>query len=137
MNRITGLFFLILLTSPIARSIDKTEMLTPEQFQNYKLDCNGVTFETFTIAEKRALLTDSLAKIAVTFSAKNTLAEERHFSVMLVGSSEDGILWSMNMNPLMSTLNANATYLVSETTYISPGTLKKTTKLWMRVIGDM
>lgn len=119
-----------------AFSMDKTYMLTVQQFEDFAIESNGVKLNNFSIAEKSAFLTNAMSNIEVSFSARNKGDTARHFAVMLVGLDEKQILWSLALEPLMSTLAEKTTDNVEGSIYVSPGTMRKTTKIWVRAIGD-
>lgn len=119
-----------------AFSMDKTYILTVQQLEDFAIESNGVRLNNFSISEKRAFMTNAMSNIEVSFSARNRGETSRHFAVMLVGMDEKGILWSLSLEPLMSTLAEKATENVEGSIYVFPGTLRKTTKIWVRAIGD-
>ena len=128
---------LFLLTLSTAFAIDKTQTLTKSQFEEFSVQSNGVTLNNFGIAQKKAWLSDEMTNIEVSFSARNKTNSPRHFVVMLVGTDVSGkILWSLALEPLMSTLAESTTTTVEKSIYCVPGTLDITNKIWVRVVGD-
>ena len=128
--------FLMLVPS-IASAIDTTHTLTKAQFRLMTIQRNGITLNEFTIAEKKALLSEKMTNIEVAFSARNETDSHRHFAFMLAGLDKSGrILWSMALEPLMSVLSKHKIENVQKSVYCPPRALIRTRKIWWRIIGD-
>lgn len=120
-----------------AYAFDKIYKLSIDELEDLVIKQNGVQLNNFMLAEKQAFLADGLVNINVSFSARNKNNYATHFSAMLVGSSEKEILWSLSVEPMMSTLSEKATETVEGSIYITPGLLSKTKKIWIRIVGDI
>jgi hypothetical protein len=132
---VTLLMFAIWHTNAFA--FDKTFNVSVEELEDLVINQNGVKLNNFMLAEKQAFLADGLVNINVSFSARNKNNYATHFSAMLVGLSENDILWCLSVEPMMSTLSEKATETVEGSVYITPGLLSKTKKIWVRIVGDI
>lgn len=130
------LIILFLFFKSMVYAIDKTYVLSVSQFEDLVIEGNGVRLNNFSIAEKKAWLTDDMTNIEISFSARNRTNANRSFAVMVVGMDEKNILWGVALEPMMSLIAENSITQIEKSVYIAPGTLRKTTKLWIRVIGN-
>jgi len=126
----------VLLAASVASAFDKTYDLTLEEFENLQISEGGVTLNNFSLAEGRAFMAQGAAKVEVSFSVRNRNDDTRAFTVMLVGMSAKSILWAVDAAPMMSLVSANKTDECNGDAYVSPGTVKQTTRIWMRVVGN-
>jgi hypothetical protein len=55
---------------------------------------------------------------------------------MILGMTDKEVIWALVAAPLMSIIAENTTDKAESESYISPGDVKKTKKIWMRVVGD-
>jgi len=120
-----------------AYAFDKTFIVSIDEFEDLVVKQNGVKLNNFLLSEKRAFLADGLVNLNVDFSARNKNNYATHFSAMFVGSSKDRILWSISVEPMMSTLSEKSTETISGNVYIAPGLLSKTKSIWVRIVGDI
>lgn len=98
---------------------------------------NGIKINNFSFSEENAFMARGLSNIVVSFSAKNYNEVSKHFSVMIVGKSEHNILWAVSAEPMMSTISAKKTETIQGDSYISPGSLEKTSSIWLRIVGNI
>ena len=118
-------------------AFDKVYEDTLDDFEDLIVKENGVKINNFSFAEKDAFLTSGLLKIEVSFSLQNKNDSSKHFTAMIVGRNGTNILWAISAEPMMSTVKANQTETVKGSAYVSPGTLKRTKSIWLRIVGDI
>ena len=118
-------------------AFDKTFTVSINDFEDLVIKENGVKLNNFLLSEKPAFLAAGLVNINIDFSARNKNNYAAHFSAMFVGSSKDEILWSLSIEPMMSTLSEQSTETLSDNVYITPGLLSKTKTIWVRIVGDI
>lgn len=117
-------------------AFDKTETLTQEALDTYQVSSGGVTLNNFVIKEENAMLAKGLRNLKVSYAARNKNADSKAVVIMLVGLAGDEILWSFNVNPAFYTLSENDNETCEGEIFVPPGTLKRTTKIWIRIVGD-
>ena len=88
---------------------------------------------------KRTFSAQGMTAISFDFLIRNKNKLSRHFSVMMGGYNKDDVLlWTLNAEPIISTKEAvDSDQTVSSHSYVPPGTLKETTKVWIRIVGDL
>lgn len=119
-----------------ANAFDKTFSLTVEEFENLQINQGGVTINNFALGEKRAYMGKGLANVSVSFSVRNKNSKPNVVNVMIVGMTDKDVIWALDAAPLMSIIAENTTDKAESDSYISPGDVKKTKKIWMRIVGD-
>lgn len=119
-----------------ANAFDKVYDLTLEQFEDLQVSERGVTLNNFTLGEKTSFMAKGTAKVQVSFSARNRNDDSRVLTVMIVGMSDNSILWAVDAGPMMAMVSANKVKECNGSAYVSPGTVKKTTRVWVRIVGD-
>ena len=77
-----------------------------------------------------------LANVSVSFSIKNKNSKPNVLNIMLVGMGDKDIIWAVDAAPLMSIISENKTDNATSNSYVLPGDVKKTKRIWMRVVGD-
>ena len=127
---------LLFLFIPQAFAFDQTYVVTKDEFEDLIIKSGSVTINNFSIDEKSAWSGKGLTNIAISFSAKNKAESSKHFSVMLAGVGEKAILWAVGVEPSFSIISGKKTEALSESLYITPGTIQKTKKIWVKVVGD-
>jgi len=137
MKKVFALLITVFMFCTNAYAFDKTFTVSIDEFEDLVIKQNGVKLNNFLISEKQAFLADGLVNINVDFSARNKNNYATHFSAMFVGSSEKKILWSLSVEPMMSTLSEKSTETISGNVYITPGLLSKTKTIWVRIVGDI
>jgi hypothetical protein len=133
---VTSLTLFALFFGFTANAFDKTFILTVEEFENLQINQGGVTINNFALGEKKAYMGKGLANVSVSFSVRNKNAKPNVVNVMLVGMTDKEVIWALDAAPLMSIISENKTDKAESDSYISPGDVKKTKKIWMRVVGD-
>ena len=118
-------------------AFDKVYEDTLDDFEDLIVKENGVKINNFSFAEKKAYLASGLVNIEVSFSVQNKNDASKHFTVMIVGKNGTNILWAISAEPMMTTVMANQTETVKGSAYVSPGILKKTKSIWLRIVGDI
>lgn len=107
------------------------------ELEDLVINKNGVRLNNFSIGESKSYSSTSLSKLDLSFSARNKNTDSRHFVFMATGLDSKGRhLWSVSAEPLFSTISENKTETVSADPFIVTGTLKKTAKVWVKVVGD-
>jgi hypothetical protein len=119
-----------------ASAFDETYVVSVNEFEDLQISKNGVTVNNFSIAEKNAFLVEDAVNVEVSFSVRNKNDQPKGINVMLVGMSDDKILWALEAAPGMSMISGKKTDDAVANSYVSPGTVKQTNKIWMRVVGD-
>lgn len=137
MRKLILVIMILFLGASGAYAFDKEATVTMSQFEDFEIKTDGVKLNNFSIKEGNAFLAPGMQNISVSFSARNKLDVSKHFSVMMVGVAEGKVLWALDLEPMMSTISAKRTESISGSSYVPPGTLKKTTKIWIRVVGDI
>jgi hypothetical protein len=138
MKKITiAIFTLIVIGfSGIVNAFDKTYVLSVDEFESLQINQGGITINNFSLGEKRAYMGKGLANVNISFSIRNKNPKPNVINVMLVGMSDKEVIWALDASPLMSLIAENTTDKAEADSYISPGDVKKTKKIWMRVVGD-
>lgn len=119
-----------------ASAFDKTYIVSISEFEDLQISKNGVTVNNFSIAEKKAFLVKNAVNVEVSFSVRNKNDQNKAVNVMIVGMSDGEILWALDAAPGMSMISGNKTDHAVANSYVSPGTVKQTDKIWIRVVGD-
>jgi hypothetical protein len=118
-----------------AFAFDKIFKVTESELEDFAINQNNLKLNNFTITEKQAFLVDGLVNIEISCSATNKNNYAVHFSVMVVGYSDNEILWGLSIEPMMSTLSGNSTETVTGNAYITPGLTNNTKNIWIRIVG--
>jgi hypothetical protein len=129
------LLFCGLFALPLS-AFDKAQQVSLDDIDSFQISLNGVTLSNFLIKEEKALLPNGLHNLKVSYAARNTNDDTKALVVMLVGKQEDEILWALNVNPMFFLLASKGNETCEGDIYVPPGDLKKTTKIWIRVVGD-
>ena len=119
-----------------ANAFDKTYLLSVDEFESLQINQGGITINNFALGEKKAYMGKGLANVNVSFSVRNKNSKPNVLNVMIVGMADKEVVWSLDAAPLMSIISENTTDKAESNSYISPGDVKKTKKIWMRVVGD-
>jgi hypothetical protein len=137
MRKLIIVIMILFLGVSVAYGYDKEWIVTMDQFEDFEIKTDGVKLNNFSIKESAAFLAPGMLNINVSFSARNKLDASKHFSVMMVGVAKGKVLWALDLEPMMSTISAKKTESINGSSYVPPGTLEKTTKIWIRVVGDI
>lgn len=136
-KNIATIFALIIIGfSGVVNAFDKTYALSVDEFESLQINQGGITINNFALGEKRAYMGKSLANVSVSFSIRNKNPKPNVLNVMLVGMADKEVIWALDASPLMSIIPENTTDKAESNSYIAPGDVKKTKKIWMRVVGD-
>ena len=127
---------IMLCMSVAANAFDKTYFLTLDEFESLQINQGGVTINNFSLGEARAYMGKGLANVSVSFSIKNKNSKPNVLNIMLVGMGDKDIIWAVDAAPLMSIIAENKTDNATSDSYVLPGDVKKTKRIWMRVVGD-
>lgn len=127
----------MLLAASIANAYDKIFNLSLSEFDNFQISEGGVTLNNFSLAENNAFMARGSSKVQVSFSIRNRNADTRAVTVMIVGMSGSTILWAVDAGPSMSMVSANKTEECNGSAYVSAGTVGQTTRIWLRVVGNL
>jgi len=119
-----------------ASAFDETYVVSVSEFEDLQISKNGVTVNNFSIAEKKAFLVKDAVNVEVSFSVRNKNDHQKAINVMIVGMSDDKILWALEAAPGMSMISGKKTEHAVANSYVSAGTVKQTNKIWMRVVGN-
>jgi hypothetical protein len=125
-----------LIVSVNAYAFDKTYNLTIKEFEELQITSNGVTINNFSLGEKSALLSPSLRNVDVSFSIRNRNDKPHVINVMVVGMQANEIIWALDVAPLMSMISEKKTENATSDSYVSPGTVNKTERVWVRIVGN-
>ena len=137
MKKLVVMIVGVLLAASVANAFDKIYDLTLEEFENLQISEGGVNLNNFSLAENNAFMAKGAAKVQVSFSIRNRNNDTRAVTVMLVGMSANSILWAVDAAPMMSMVSANKTEECNGSAYVPPGTVKQTTRIWLRVVGNL
>ncbi len=130
--------FIGILFSSNVMSYDEADFYSIDNLEDYVLNVGGLKLNNFAISESEAFLARGMTNIKVSFSVRNKSESSKHFNVMFIGiDAKDNLLWAIDASPMMSTVTAGTSELVKGSSYVSPGTFKSTTQIWMRITGDM
>ena len=135
----TNWVFLIVLVGIAASNIlafDKTYELTKTEFDDLTVLANGITLNNFSIAEESAFLAQGTHKVSISFSVRNKTTDSKAFTTMIVGMSNSTIIWALDASPMMYMVSGNTTEECTGSAYVTQGTVAKTTKIWIRIVGD-
>jgi hypothetical protein len=127
---------LALIVSVNTYAFDKTYNLTIKEFEELQITSNGVTINNFSLGEKRAFLSPKLRNVDVSFSIRNRNEKHHVLNVMVVGMQGNEIIWALDVAPLMSIIDGNKTENATSDSYVPPGTVNKTERVWVRIVGD-
>lgn len=126
----------LFLWTPFVKAYDKVHELTISQLETFQISQNKVTLNNFNLSEDDAFMAKGTCKVVVTFSVVNRNDVSKHFTAMFVGFENDSIAWSVDAEPSFASVSENKTEECRGSAYVPPGTLSKTTKIWLRVVGD-
>ena len=133
----TTLFFITIFGfSKMVNAFDKTYVLTVDEFESLQINQGGITINNFALGEKKSFMSKGLSNVNVSFSVRNKNSKPNVLNLMMVGMSDNEVIWALDAAPLMSIISENTTDKAESNSYISPGDVKKTKKIWMRVVGD-
>ena len=138
MKKITTTIFALIIIefSGIVNAFDKNYVLSVDEFESLQINQGGITINNFVLGEKRAYMSKGLANVSVSFSIRNKNPKPNVLNVMLVGMADKEAIWALDASPLMSIIPENTTDKAESNSYIAHGDVKKTKKIWMRVVGD-
>jgi uncharacterized membrane protein len=117
-------------------AFEKIYNVSPNETDDVVFKENGIIVNNFSFSETKSFMADDLSNISVSLSAKNSTEKSVKLSIMTIGFSSGVPLWSISAEPMMSILSANRTDTIKEDVYITPGTLKKTDKIWIKITGS-
>ena len=126
----------LLLGFSTANAFDQSYVIPIEEFENLQITEKGITFNNFSLSEDRAFLAQNIAKVEISFSIRNRNTDAIPITVMFAGIGDGRILWAINTEPMMAIVSPTSTETLEDSSYIPFGTVKKTEKIWMRVVGD-
>ena len=127
---------LLLFSLSNVKAYDKVYELSLSELETLQVSENKVILNNFCIAEDNAFMAKGTSKVVVTFSVANRTDTVKHFTAMIVGLENNIIIWCVDAEPSFSSVSENKTEECSGSAYVPPGTLKKTTKIWLRVVGN-
>lgn len=136
MNKAIVMITGMLLAASAASAFDKTFNLTREQFENLQISEAGVVLNNFSLAENDSFMAKGTSKVQVSFSVRNRNQDVRALTVMIVGMSDNDLLWALDAAPMMAMVAGNKTEECNGSAYVPPGTVNQTTAFWIRVVGD-
>ncbi|OHD07307.1 MAG: hypothetical protein A2Y41_04775 [Spirochaetes bacterium GWB1_36_13] len=133
----TSLTMFLVFAFSLGYSYDKVYVLSKEAFEDFKISSNGIVINNYSVSEDSAWAARGLNNINVSLSAKNKNKSAAHFAVMISGKDRKGnTLWTMHLEPMMSTISGNETESLKSSVYCAKGDLDLTEKIWVRIIGD-
>lgn len=136
MSKLLTIIICLLFTSNVF-SFDKTVNITLDELEDFSVKDNGVKLNNFSLHEGSSFLGRGLTNLELSFSVRNKNEKPRHFSVMMAGwDKEEYLIWALDAEPMMSTVSGNKTETVKSDSYVSPGVLKSTKWVWVRIVGD-
>jgi hypothetical protein len=108
-----------------------------DQIDNLEINTGKVRINDFTIAEENALFAKSAVVLNLSASGANRSEKSIHLSVEAVGYDEtDSLTFAVTAQPSFGSVSAGKTEQIGGNIYVSPGTLKNTSKVCLRVNGE-
>jgi len=139
-KRIIMIFILLMSTNLMAEMNLKKGALADNVFE--KLDNLVVTYENmrcnnFSISEEVSMFSGGLSVLTVTASARNKSKKSKNLVISMMGQDKNAnTLWQINIAPDFDTVGANKTSEIKGDVYVEPDSLKKTTVIYYRLIGN-
>jgi len=136
MKKMMSMAIGILLTVSFVGAFDRVYDLSLDEFEDLQISEGGITLNNFSLAEDSSFMSENYAEVQVSFSIRNRNADTRIVTAMIVGRTANSIIWAVDASPLLSRVSANKTEVCTGSSYVSPGTVKPTTRIWLRVVGN-
>lgn len=138
LRRIRLLFALPLLWAAGAQAFDKSYLLSRQEVEDLQITAEGIELNNVVIAEKPSLFQKGLFNLEVNLAVLNRGEKPRNLTVMLagLGSKEEGGLWAISAAPPFYTVALGTTAPIHGSVYVTAGTLAKTQRFWVRVVGN-
>ena len=128
---------LAILMAPAATAFDQSYTVDEAGADEFAINQGGIRINNLSLTEKPALFKKGLFNFEVSLSARNTGAEPKNLTVMLAGKGPKGkILWAVTVAPPFYTVAKGTTATMKGSAYVTEGTLAKTKKVWLRVVGN-
>jgi hypothetical protein len=136
MRAVLSIVAAIMVVTSFANAADYVHELTRQEFEELQVSERGITLNNFTLGEETSFMAKGVAKVRVSFSVRNRNNDTRKLTVMIVGMSDNDILWAVDAGPMMAMVSANKVEECNGTAYVPPGTVKQTKRIWMRIVGE-
>lgn len=132
---VVGLMLCFIL--PLSYAFDQSQLLTAQQLEDLEIEVNGLKINNFDVYELKARAARGLMNLEVSCSVRNRSDATIHFGLMIVGFNKEGnALWAMELHPMAWMLPKRRGCNLDNAVYVPPGTLKKTSMYWVRVVTD-
>ena len=120
----------------VAKGIIENITDIDDALDEFILKYNKIRCNNFSVSEESSIFSGGLSVLKVTGSVKNKSDASKNLVITMYGRNKIGVLWTVNISPDFDRVGSKKTTQLKGDVYVEEGTLKKTTNIMYKVVGN-